>query len=156
MHFWCYKWLHFLVYAYCSVYAHVYHCVELTSCYNHSFTGSLAVSRADQLLPSAVSAGRPLLSHVQLLRCSLLHTGTHNVGMFHYHALCMIPTCRLQTGVSDQKTQCERTKNNCAQCSFTFSKLIFRVFFPHILNTDHQTSSGHLPFQVATRLSSLS
>ena len=47
-----------------------------TFCCDHSFTGGCAASRADQHLPSAVSAGRPLVSHVQLLRCSVFHTGT--------------------------------------------------------------------------------
>lgn len=50
----------------------------------HSFTGGPGGSGADQRLPSAVSAGRPLLGHLQLLRRLLLHTGTAAIT----HSFC--------------------------------------------------------------------
>lgn len=50
--------------------------VSLTAWWHPSSTSSPAVSRADQLLPSAVSAGWSGLGHVQLPRRSVLHTGT--------------------------------------------------------------------------------
>lgn len=39
-------------------------------------TGGRAVSRADQLLPARVPEGRSLLGHLQLLRRTLVRTGT--------------------------------------------------------------------------------